>query len=100
MFCLCRGLCFVGVAHTHKKLSFLTSSMRSLSKRTMKEFNENHKKFAKLLKALRLTKDSTITIALLLQENHQMVAMAEYLKENPNATESEILKKAVEINEA
>ena len=56
--------------------------------------------FSKVLKSLMLSKDGTIAIALMLQEDNQMIEMVEYIKNNPNATESEILKKAVEINEA
>ena len=57
-------------------------------------------RFSKVLKALKLTKDGTITIALLLQEDEQILEMVTYIKNNVEATESALLRKAVEIHEA
>ena len=57
-------------------------------------------KLADLLKALRIPKDTVIVIGLMLQRDKQIVEFARWVKENTLATESEILKKAVEIAEA
>ena len=64
---------------------------------TTKNLTEMQMKLAKLLKASRITKDSAITIGLMLQEDEQIQEFARWMQRNLMATESEMLKKAVEI---
>lgn len=51
------------------------------------------------LKFLKLDKDAIVVIMLLIPQDEQIAEMAEFLLENPKATKSDILKKAVEISE-
>ena len=65
--------------------------------KTIKKITELQKKLATLLKGLTIAKDSAIAIALTLQEDMQIVKFAKFVAKNTMATESELLKKAVEI---
>ena len=51
------------------------------------------------LQLLGLEATAIITIMLMIPEDEQIAEMAEYLLKNPKATESDILKKAVDISE-
>lgn len=50
------------------------------------------------LKFLKLEQDTIIVIMLMIPKDEQMAKMAEFLLDNPKASESEILKKATEIS--
>ena len=52
------------------------------------------------LKFLKLEQDAIVVIMLLIPKDEQIAEMAEFLLENPKATEADILKKATEISEA
>ena len=65
----------------------------------MSKLTDLQLKLADLLKALRISKDSAIAIALMLQEDKQIVAFAKCIKENMLATESELIAKVIEIAE-
>ncbi len=49
------------------------------------------------LKLLKVKQDAIVAIMLLIPNDEQIATMAEYLLENPKATESEILEKALEL---
>ena len=49
------------------------------------------------LKFLKIKQDTIVAIMLLIPRNEQIAMMAEYLLQNTNPTESEILDKAQEI---
>ena len=51
------------------------------------------------LKFLKLEQDTIIVIMLMIPKDEQIAKMAEFLLDNPKASESEILKKATEISE-
>lgn len=51
------------------------------------------------LNFLKLDKNAIVVIMLLIPKDEQIAEMAEFLLENPKATESDILKKAVDISE-
>ena len=54
---------------------------------------------AECLKFLKISRDAIVTILLLVPNDDQIAAMAEYILENPKAAEEQILKKAMEISE-
>ena len=72
--------------------------MRSLLMTTTKNLTEMQMKLAELLKASRIAKDSAIAIALTIQKDNQIQAFASWMQDNLTATESEMLKKAVQIS--
>ncbi|MDD7351700.1 MAG: hypothetical protein PUG90_05970 [Clostridia bacterium] len=51
------------------------------------------------LKFLKLDQEAIVAIMLLIPKDEQIAEMAEFLLENPNSTQSDILKKAVNISE-
>ena len=51
------------------------------------------------LKFLKLDQEAIVAIMLLIPKYEQIAEMAEFLLENQNATQSDILKKATEISE-
>lgn len=51
------------------------------------------------LKFLKLDQEAIVAIMLLIPKDEQIAEIAEFLLENPNATQSDILKKAVDISE-
>lgn len=51
------------------------------------------------LKFLKLDQEAIVAIMLLIPKYEQIAEMAEFLLENQNATQSDILKKAVDISE-
>lgn len=51
------------------------------------------------LKFLKLDQEAIVAIMLLIPKEEQIAEMAEFLVENPDATQSDILKKAVDISE-
>lgn len=51
------------------------------------------------LKFLKLDQEAIVAIMLLIPKYEQIAEMAEFLLENPNSTQSDILKKAVDISE-
>ena len=51
------------------------------------------------LKFLKLDQEAIVAIMLLIPKEEQIAEMAEFLLETPNATQSDILKKAVDISE-
>lgn len=50
-------------------------------------------------KFLKINQETIVTIMLLIPRDDQIAKMAEFLSENPNATESELLKMAMEIED-
>ena len=50
-------------------------------------------------KFLKIKQDAIIAIMLMIPNDEQIAEMAEYLLDNPKATESQILEKAMEIAE-
>ena len=51
------------------------------------------------LKFLKLDQEAIVAIMILIPKEEQIAEIAEFLLENPNATQSDILKKATEISE-
>ena len=64
------------------------------------QLSEAQANLIECLKFLKLEQDAIVAIMLLIPKDEQIATMAEYLLENPKATESDILKKATEISEA
>ena len=64
----------------------------------MSKLTDLQLKLAELLKALRITKDSAIAIALMLQDDNKIIEFAKWIKENTTATESQIVRVAVKID--
>ena len=64
------------------------------------QLSEAQASLIECLKFLKLEQDAIIVIMLLIPKDEQIAIMAEYLLENPKATESDILAKAQEITEA
>ena len=54
--------------------------------------------FINILWAVGLSKDTAIGIVLMLQKEEQMDLMVDFIEDNPKATESELLMKAVELS--
>ena len=52
-----------------------------------------------MLEFLKLDQEAIVAIMLLIPKEEQIAEIAEFLLENPNATQSDILKKATEISE-
>ena len=51
------------------------------------------------LKFLKFKRDTIIAIMLMIPQDEQIAEMADYLLSNPQATESDILEKAIEISQ-
>ena len=51
------------------------------------------------LQFLKISKDAIIGVMMMIPEDEQIAEMASYLLENRQATENDILEKAVEISE-
>ena len=66
----------------------------------MNQLSEAQANLIECLKFLNLEQDAIVAIMLLIPKDEQIATMAEYLLGNPQATESDILKKATEISEA
>ena len=62
------------------------------------QLSEAQANLIECLKFLNVQKDAIVAIMLLIPKDEQIATMAEYLLENPKATEAEILAKALEIN--
>lgn len=64
-----------------------------------KQLSEAQVNLIECLKFLKVSQENIVGIMLMIPQDEQIAEMAEYLSNNPKATESEILKKAVEISE-
>ena len=64
------------------------------------QLTEAQEKFIECLMLLNIKPDAIKVIMLLIPKDEQIAAMAEYLLQNPKATESDMLGKAIEISES
>ena len=63
------------------------------------KLSKNQAGLIECFKFLKLNQEAIVTIMLLIPKDDQIAEMAEFLLENPEATEPELLKKAVEISD-
>ena len=63
------------------------------------QLSEAQANLIECLKFLKVSQESIVGIMLMIPKDEQIAEMANYLLENPKAQESEIIKKAIEIDE-
>ena len=77
------------------------SPLRRKQEKTMaNQLSEAQANLIECLKFLKIKKDAIVATMLLIPKEEQIATMAEYLLQNPKATEAKILKKATEISKA
>ena len=62
-------------------------------------FSDAQEKLIECLKFLKLSPNAAIAVMLLVKTDGQIAEMADFLLQNPDARESDILKAATDINE-
>lgn len=63
------------------------------------QLSEAQANLIECLKFLKISQETIVGIMLMIPKDEQIAEMANYLSDNPKASESEILKKTTEIRE-